>query len=894
MKPEEDRRQEDCPGPRETEQPADLITSLLHLHPFAFVMDATGRLSRLGAFFQNRYPTLLGRHAADIFQLSASPADNLDRWRQRLARLAPGLPSERIDFALAASGTADDNAGLPPLRLAGSLLETDDRAAILFIGTIAPACVKRLSDYGLSIGDFGNADPTPEFAVMAEVNAGMLADSQLINQQLKAAHDQSVAAKQELERQNRFLNTIMEFLPVSVTIRDAATRRFLLVNRAIDDRLAPEDCVGKTFFDLHPQAKAEELKALDDQALAHPNETTADAFFIDRPDGRRLIHQRLRAVPGPGGDPEFILTQLEDVTERWKTLEDLRSSEASLKRSQSMAGIGSWRYHFTSKAIEWSDQMYALWGSAPGAFDLTRGSVLAVIDDQDRPKVIRAIIDTLRKRAPVEVIFRLNAKTGPQIHLLLDVEVEFDENGRLSGLFGTCQDITDRIKAEEQIKQLACQDALTGLPNRFLFSDRLEIALTRAQREGTSLAVHCLDLNDFKGVNDTLGHAVGDELLRQVAQRLRDMLRASDTVARLGGDEFAIVQAPIRSVEEAKQLATRLIDTLGTPYHINDHNILASASVGITVSPENGRRSEQLLRFADTALYQAKAFGRGSYRFFSSEMEQRLRHRKRLERDLQDALDGNQLSVHFQPQYSLRSGRLLGAEALVRWQHPELGWIPPEDFVPIAEEIGEILAVGRYVLRKACREARKWIDIGNPNLKVAVNLSPAQFAYQNLLDTVHAALRDADLPARSLELEITETMLMRDRDATIATLRDLSDLGISLALDDFGTGYSSLSYLRRFQIDKIKIDRSFIADVPCSRHGMTLVQTILSLGHSLGLKVTAEGIENQAQYDLLAKLGCDEAQGYFMSRPISSEAFFALVEADTVTKLPGRKASISG
>ena len=498
-----------------SEEPAGLVTSLLQIFPFSFLMNAEGQLCLLGQFFADRHPELIHKSASDSFFLSMTPDDNESRWCNLRSRIAHSLPCERVelDFCPTDQKTADltkSHTHQPSFRLAGTIVQTGECGSLLFIGTIAPGCARQLSDHGLSIGDFGPADPTPELAMMAEVNAGMLADSQLMNQQLKAAHDQVVTAKQELERKNRFLGTIMEFLPVSVSIRDAKTRQFVSINRTIDTDLEAADCLGKTFFDLHPHAKAQELTALDDQALENPNETTADAFFIGRADRQRLVHQRLRAVPSPDGDAELILTMLEDVTDRWKTLEDLRLSEASLKRSQSMAKIGSWHYRFGSEQIEWSDQMHILWGCEPGGFKLARTAIFARIDAQDRPKVIKALIRTLRLQEPVEITFRLYPKTGKLIHVLLDVECEGDEHGRPSGLFGTCQDITDRVEAEEKIRQLACQDALTGLPNRFLFGDRLEVALARARRESVGLAVHCLDLNDFKGVNDTLGHAVGD------------------------------------------------------------------------------------------------------------------------------------------------------------------------------------------------------------------------------------------------------------------------------------------------------------------------------------------------------------------------------------------------
>ena len=693
---------------------------------------------------------------------------------------------------------------------------------------------------------------------------------------------EQVIVQRELERKNRFLDIILEFLPVSLAIREAKTRRFVLLNRAVSTETSAADYIGKTFFDLMPEKKASELTKLDDQAILDPSKTTRDEFFIDKADGRHLIHQRLRAVPGPDGEAEFILTLKEDVTDRWKILEDLRASEASLKRSQSMAKIGSWRLRLRSGQIEWSDQMYYLWGQEPGSFTPTRVSIQAQIDDDDRARATAIVLEALRTGKPMEAIFRLTPRGGAQAYIQLDVECEYDADGKPAGLFGTCQDITDQIAAEERIRQLACQDALTGLPNRFLFADRLKLALSRAEREGTSLAIHCLDLNDFKGVNDTLGHAVGDDLLCQVAGRLAAAMRASDTVARLGGDEFAVIQAPIQAAEEASNLAKRLIAIVGAAYRVDDHEVFTSTSVGIVISPDNGHSPEELLRLADTALYQAKEQGRGHYQFFSSAMQENLRLRKELERDLREAVGGDQFSLDFQPQTCLRSGRLLGAEALLRWNHPERGRVPPDMFIPIAEDIGQILAIGRHVLLAACREASRWIDLGAETMRVAVNLSPAQFAYQDLLETVCWALAEANLPGHHLELEITETMLMRDREATIKTLQDLSNLGISLALDDFGTGYSSLSYLRRFRIDKIKIDRSFVADVPSDPDGVTLVQSIVTLGHSLGLRVAAEGVESEAQYDFLVQQGCDEAQGYLLSKPMAAHEFCELVRQDAV------------
>ncbi len=639
-----------------------IVDSLLQAFPFAFLVDAEGRLRRLGRFFARRHPVLLNKPLTEAFTMPTAPAEECDLWNRIRARLAPSGPSGRIEFTFVSIKSKTDDRGTPSdeaesrLNLAGTFVPLGQET-FLFIGTIAPDSIRNLSEHGLSIGDFGPVDPTPEYAMMAEVNAGMLADTQLMNQQIKAAHDRSQAAKLELERKNRFLGTIMEFLPVSLAIRDAKNRQIVLVNRPFGLDRVVDDQVGRTFFELLPEPTARELTAFDDQLVDDPSKTTSDEFFIDDTEGRRLLHQRICAVPGSDERAEFILTLLEDVTDRWKVLEDLRTSEASLKRSQSMAKIGSWRYRFRSGQVEWSDQMHILWGWKPGNFRLTRKAILTRIEAQDRAKTVSAILKALRLRQPMEATFQLNTGGGKPLHIQLEVECEHDADGSLLGLFGTCQDITDRIEAEERIRQLACQDALTGLPNRFLFGDRLKAAMARVRREKTSLAIHCLDLNDFKGINDTLGHAVGDELLRQVAQRLTGALRSSDTVARLGGDEFAIIQAPIQAMEEASLLAARLIEAVSAPYLIDNHNIFTSTSIGVAMYPKNGSDPDKLLCFADAALYQAKDQGRASYQFFSPRMQKHLRYRKKLENDLRSALDADQFSLHYQPQYCLRSSR---------------------------------------------------------------------------------------------------------------------------------------------------------------------------------------------------------------------------------------------
>ena len=425
------------------------------------------------------------------------------------------------------------------------------------------------------------------------------------------------------------------------------------------------------------------------------------------------------------------------------------------------------------------------------------------------------------------------------------------------------RDISERKAAEERIRHMANHDALTGLPNRNLFQDRLTRAVARSKRGTSTAALLCLDLDRFKNVNDISGHDVGDELLRQVAQRLTNSVRADDTVARLSGDEFAIIQVGVAHPDGPAILADRLVKNLAQPFEIDGHQVTISTSLGISLYPGDGEDDEELLRAADTALYRAKAAGRGTYRFFEAEMDVRLQERRWMERELRQALAQQQLDLHYQPLVDCKSVTLLGFEALARWKHAERGFISPADFIPLAEECGLILPLGSWVLRRACRDAVAWPG----DAIVAVNLSPAQFRQNDIVREVLSVLAETGLPAHRLELEITEGVLIDDTERVLATLSELKAAGVRLSLDDFGTGYSSLSYLQRFPFDKIKIDRSFIAELGNNRDSMAIVRAVIALGHSLHITVTAEGVETQQQLALLRTENCDQAQGFLIGTP---------------------------
>ncbi|MBR0826046.1 EAL domain-containing protein [Bradyrhizobium manausense] len=430
------------------------------------------------------------------------------------------------------------------------------------------------------------------------------------------------------------------------------------------------------------------------------------------------------------------------------------------------------------------------------------------------------------------------------------------------GWVATFEDITEWLAAQEKISHMARHDALTNLPNRVLFHEQLDQGL-RLARPGDQLAVLCLDLDHFKDINDSLGHPIGDALLKEVGRRLAACVGENDTVARLGGDEFAVVQLGRQEEAAASVLAGRLVEVISAPYDIADHQIVIGVSIGISLFPQDGDNPNELLKNADLALYRAKADGRGTYRFFETGMDARAQARRLLEMDLRAAVQRNEFAVYYQPIRDVARDVVVAFEALVRWKHPERGLISPVNFIPLAEETGLVVALGEQVLQVACAEAATWPD----DIGVAVNLSPVQFKSPNLVASVVDALALSGLDARRLELEITESVLLQNSEATLTTLHELRALGVRISLDDFGTGYSSLSYLRSFPFDKIKIDRSFVQELSTREDSMAIVRAVTGLGRSLGIATTAEGVENDAQLELLRREGCTQVQGYLFSQP---------------------------
>jgi diguanylate cyclase len=431
--------------------------------------------------------------------------------------------------------------------------------------------------------------------------------------------------------------------------------------------------------------------------------------------------------------------------------------------------------------------------------------------------------------------------------------------------------------ANRQLRHLTTHDALTGLPNRVLLDDRLAQAMALADRDRRSFALMVCDLDRFKLINDSLGHRAGDELLQEVARRLSAVARTADTVARFGGDEFVLVGSSLADAEDAMQLAARAIEVLRAPVRVAGIDVHVSPSIGIALYPEDGASVEALLAHADAAMYAAKHQGRGSVQRYLPGMHAGIEDRVQMESELHQAIELKQFELYYQPKVDTRTGVVRSAEALIRWVHPSRGLVSPADFIPLAEECGLIGAIGEWVIREACRQARAWQEEGVPSLRISVNLSASQFREVGLVDSIRRALDDVGLVARYLEVELTESAVMSDPEQSVAILEQLSAMGVLVSVDDFGTGYSSMSYLRRFPIDKLKIDRVFINEIASRPEDASIVRAIVSLAHSLNLKVVAEGVETSAQLDFLKTAGCDEYQGYHYSRPLPADQFERLI-----------------
>ena len=659
-------------------------------------------------------------------------------------------------------------------------------------------------------------------------------------------------------------------------------------------------------------------------------------------DGFRACEE-LRRLPGGESVPVLMLTGHDDVnsinrayevgatdfltkSSNWemvahrvrymlraaRAFSELERNRESLSSAQRMAHIGGWEWQAGSNRFLLSAEVRDMLGLTADDFEGSHERFMSYVDSEDRERVRRAVIEALRGARPYDVHHRLKLPDGTVRHVHAKAEVSFDSAGRALGMRGTIQDVTERRLAEEKIHSLAYYDSLTGLPNRVMFRDQLERAIALCAREGKQLAVMFLDLDKFKRINDTLGHSVGDQLLTAVAKRIIRCVRSSEmvsrdgteppaaedahdaadpiplNVARLGGDEFTLYLAGVGEPQNAARVARRILDELARPFAFGQHEIFVSASIGIAACPDDGNDVEALLGNADVAMYHAKEQGRNNYQFYSRPMNAEAFQKLSLESDLRKALEREEFVLYYQPVVNIASGAVVGAEALIRWRHPDMGMVSPLEFIPLAEETGLIMPIGEWVLGQACRQAAAWQRIGTRPMNVSVNLSGVDFRHRAMPQKVARALGASGLDPCCLKLELTESVLMREIDTTLVILQQLNDLGVQLSIDDFGTGYSSFSYLRRFPLHTLKIDRSFVRDIPGHQDVAAITKAIIAMGHSLKLNVVAEGVETHPQLEYLREFVCDEYQGYLFSAAVPAAQFEELLRPEHEISAPGR------
>jgi diguanylate cyclase (GGDEF)-like protein/PAS domain S-box-containing protein len=612
--------------------------------------------------------------------------------------------------------------------------------------------------------------------------------------------------------------------------------------------------------------------------------THVDSEVLWRKDGTSFpaeywSHPLLRDGQVIGSVVTFV-----DISDRKRVESKLLSLTERLSLATAVAKVGVWDWDVTSNVFTWDGTMFEIYG-LPAAPSTPYEKWSAAVHPEDLPAVEATLRKVICEKGQGASEFRIVLANGAVRNISSAERVVLDDSAEVSRVIGVNMDITERKGTEEALRDSEAQmahsaqhDFLTGLPNRLLLNDRVGQAIAVAPRHMKKIGVLFLDLDGFKHINDSLGHPIGDKLLQSVAKRLVDCVRLTDTVSRQGGDEFVVLLSEMERPEDAAITARRILQTVAEAHSIDQHNLYITVCIGISVYPDDGLDAETLIKNADTAMYQVKENGRRNYQFFKPAMNVRAVARQSIEENLRSALEHQEFALHYQPKIDLRTGEITGAEALLRWTHPTQGPVPPAEFIPVAEDSGLILPIGRWVLREACTHAKAWLDAGLPLDSIAVNVSAMEFRNENFLEGLFAILAETGLDPRCLELELTESVLMKRAESTESILQALRARGVRLAVDDFGTGYSSLSYLSKFPLNALKIDQSFVRQITTTPAETSIVTAVISMGRSLNLRVIAEGVETQEELAFLQAHQCDEAQGYYFSRPIVGEQFAKLLK----------------
>ena len=586
--------------------------------------------------------------------------------------------------------------------------------------------------------------------------------------------------------------------------------------------------------------------------------------FVIKPINWRVLIQRLRYM-----------------VKASRVLHRLEKSESRLARAQQMARLGHWEWTFVNDVLYWSDEIYQNFLIDKNSFKLNHQTFLERINYADRLYVQECFNRVINTGEAITIEYRIDTTEDKPRYINQQIEVAKNTQGKIIGLAGTIQDITERRESENQVRHLAYYDRVTGLPNRTYFFELLANSLQLAKRNERNLAVLFLDLDNFKGVNDSYGHHIGDQLLKEISRKLTEALRHSDVtsrytnyldyhadIARLGGDEFTILLNELGRPEDAAVAAQHLLDIISQPIVVGEQKIYSRASIGIAVYPQDGVDIETLLKHADIAMYHAKTLGKGNFQFFHDSMNIKAKKRQEMEACMHQAVLNNELRLYYQPVIDTVSNRLIGAEALMRWESKELGFLMPNDFIPLAEENGMIIQFGEWALREVCGQHKLWQEQGMGHLTIAINLSGLQFNQGSFITTVRQTIEEFQVDPANFVLELTESILMADNEYVLSALWELKAMGFRLSIDDFGTGYSSLSYLKRFPLDILKIDHSFIRDLQANLDDRAIVQAIMALAKTLNLDTVAEGVETLQQKDFLESNLCDSIQGYFYSKPM--------------------------
>lgn len=694
-----------------------------------------------------------------------------------------------------------------------------------------------------------------------------------------AFHD--ITVRKQAEASLRFQGQLLDLVQNAVVTTD--TRGNITYWNAFAEQLYGfnrDEVLGRAF--LHGFLKPwDEARAYFARLLA--GEKWTSEWTLRRKDGSLFTALLVGSpITAPSGQVTGTVVVLIDITERKRTEEALREQDRLYRLVAENATdlvilVGS---DSTLQYVSPSHETVLGYTQAELHHMELRGVLTELVCPEDTAALAEAIRDALHTKTPGGFAYRIRRKSGEYVWLESVLRPIGDAQGNPTGIQISSRDVTERRAFVEQLTHQAFHDPLTGLPNRALLMDRLEHALTRAQRRTEAVAVLFLDLDRFKVINDSLGHSVGDQLLSAMSERLGACVRVEDTVARLGGDEFTILLEAVNGSNDAILVAERVAESLKAPFQVGGHEVFMTASIGIVVSrPGEYSDSGTLLRDADVAMYRAKAKGKAHYEVFDPTMNTRALERLDLETDLRRAVERGEFRLHYQPIVWLDSGRMSGVEALVRWEHPRLGIVAPDQFIPLAEETGLILPIGRYVLKEACRQLGIWQERypSDPPLVMSVNLSVRQFQQGGLVEDVRAVLRETGIPPETLQLEITESVMMQDDDQSLEMMQALKAAGAKLAVDDFGTGYSSLSYVKRFPIDILKIDRMFVKGLESAPENTAIVRAVIAFGKALSLQVTGEGVETSEQAAHLLALGCDRGQGYFYSPPVSAGVIEALL-----------------